>query len=59
MKSNGPLPTCADERSSLMQPLPDLSAILVGSLMMVIGLSMFIQGLESQIETFKKAAGKT
>jgi hypothetical protein len=42
-----------------MQPLPDLSAILVGSLMMVIGLSMFIQGLESQIETFKKAAGKT
>lgn len=30
----------------IRQPLPDFSDILVGSLMVVIGLSMFIQGLE-------------
>lgn len=30
----------------IRQPLPDFSDILIGSLMVVIGLSMFIQGLE-------------
>jgi len=33
----------------IRQPLPDFGSILVGSLMVVIGLSMFIQGLETAL----------